>query len=174
MKKGDKLKKVAAETMDKIRAIARHIRNVEDNCLILGEQLILRGEIELGHKLIANGYVHDVSKFFGIEFEYLSIGTSTEEGVKLKQKMAVYHHQRTNLHHPEAWPGGIKEMPDVYLAEFCCDVKSRSEEFGTNLREWIDNEATTRFKFTKEDVVYKDIMKYVNLLCQKPFEDLSK
>lgn len=161
-------------TMEKIRAIARHIRNVEDNCLLLGEKLIEAGEVDLGHKLIANGYVHDASKFHGIEFEYLSIGQSNEESAKLKLKLAIHHHQTTNEHHPEFWAGGIKEMPDVYLAEFCCDIKSRSEEFGTDLRDWIDNTATQKWGFTKEDKIYKDIMRYVDILCPKPFEDLSK
>ncbi len=174
MKKTDRLKKVAEETMTKVRAIARHIRNVEDNCLLLGEKLIELGEIDLGRQLIANGYVHDASKFYGIEFEYLSLSNPTEENTKLKLKLAVRHHQTTNKHHPEAWSGGIKDMPSVYLAEMVCDVKARSEEFGTALRTWIDEEATKRYGFTKEDKVYKDVMRFVDLLCQKPFENLSK
>lgn len=175
MKKGDKLKKVAEETMDKIRGITRHIRNVEDNCLILGEKLIERGDINLGRQLIANGFVHDASKFTGIEFEYMAPGTPTvEETAKLKLKIAVHQHCSTNFHHPESWAGGIKDMPDVYLAEMACDLKARSEEFGTDLREWIDESATKKWNFTKEDKVYKELMKYVDLLCPKPFEDLSK
>lgn len=74
MKKSDRLRRDAEATMEKIRAVARHIRNVEDNCFLLGEKLILGGEIDLGKQLIANGYVHDASKFTGIEFEYLSSG----------------------------------------------------------------------------------------------------
>ena len=65
-------------------------------------------------------------------------------------------------------------MPDVYIAEMVCDVKARSEEFGTDLRKWIDEEATKRYKFTMEDKVYKDLMRFVNLLCQTPFGDLLK
>jgi len=53
MKKNDRLRHDANRTMEKIRRIARHIRNVEDNCLLLGEKLIERGEIELGRQLIA-------------------------------------------------------------------------------------------------------------------------
>jgi len=175
MKKSDRLKKDAGMVMEKIRAISRHIRNVEDNCLILGEKLIARGEIDLGKKLIANGFVHDASKFSGIEFEFMAPGGSTEEeNVKMKLKMAVHQHNSTNLHHPEAWSGGIQDMPDVYLAEMSCDIKARSEEFGTNLREWIDDVATKKWNFTKEDDVYKNLMKYVNILCPTPFEDLTK
>jgi len=173
MKKSDRLKKVAEETMTKIRAIARHIRNVEDNCQLLGEKLIERGEIDLGHKLIANGYIHDASKFWGIEWEYMSPGQPTEEeGAKLKLKLAVQHHNRTNEHHPEYW-GDIRLMPHLFLAEMVCGWKARSEEFGTSLRDWIDEQATKRFAFTKEDKVYKEIYEYVDLLCPKPFENVS-
>jgi len=175
MKKADRIKKNAELTMSKIRAITRHIRNVEDNCLILGERLINQGEIELGKQLIANGYVHDISKFYGIEFEFMSPNiTPIEEGSKLKLKLAVHHHNSTNKHHPEAWSGGISDMPDVYLAEFCCDIKARSEEFGSSLREWIDETATKKWSFSQNDEVYKKITRFVNLLCEKPFEDLSK
>ena len=122
MKKGDKIKKIAEETMAKIRSITRHIRNVEDNCFLLGEKLILNGEVDLGKQLIANGYVHDSSKFSGIEFEFLSLNNPQEENTKLKMKLAIHQHQTTNPHHPEFWSGGIKDMPDVYLAEFVCDI----------------------------------------------------
>lgn len=175
MRKNDKTKRVADETLTKIRAIARHVRNVEDNCLILGEALIIQGHIELGKKLIANGFVHDSSKFTGIEFEFMSPNQPTKEDeAKLKMKLAIHQHNSTQPHHPEYWSSGIKGMPDVYLCEMAADWKSRSEEFGTNLREWIDDEATKKFNFSKDDEVYKKIMSYVDILCQKPFENLNK
>lgn len=174
MKKSDRIKKVAEETMTKIRAIARHIRNVEDNCLLLGEKLIERGELDLGHKLIANGYVHDASKFWGVEWEHMAPGQSTvEESAKLKLKLAVQHHNRTNEHHPEYW-GDIHLMPRLFLAEMVCDWKARSEEFGTSLRDWIDEQATKRFAFVKDEKVYKEITEFVDMLCPKPFENISQ
>lgn len=175
MKKSERLKIEAEKTKQKIRAITRHIRNVQDNCILLGEKLIDNGEIELGKQLIANGMVHDVSKFGGIEWDYMSQDHPTEEeSAKLKLKLAVHQHNSTNKHHPENWSAGIEDMPDVYLAEFCCDVKARSEEFGTDLRQWIEESATKKWNFSKEDKVYKDIMRYVDLLCQKPFDNLSQ
>lgn len=173
MKRTDRLRREAEQTMAKIREIARHIRNVEDNCLLLGEKLIANGEIELGRQLIANGMVHDASKFGGIEFEYLSAHNLTGEETKLKFKMALHQHRTTNKHHPEAWSGGIKDMPDVYLAEFCCDVKARSEEFGTDLRKWIIEEATKKYEFTPNDKVYKELMRFIDLLCPPPFEQIK-
>ena len=173
MKKSDRIKKLADETISKIRAITRHVRNVQDNCLLLGERLILIGEIELGKQLIANGFIHDQSKFYGIEFEFMSPGDVVNEDVaKLKLKLAIQQHQTTNKHHPESWSGGIKDMPDVYLAEFVCDIKARSEEFGTSLRDWIDGSATKKWGFSKDEEIYNKIMKYVNLLCEKPFEKI--
>lgn len=175
MKKTDRLRKEAELTMDKVRGITRHIRNVEDNCLLLGEKFIERGDIELGKHLIANGFVHDASKFHGIEFEYMAPGVPTEkEEAKLKLKLAIHHHQKTNLHHPEAWSGGIKDMPDVYLAEFCCDVKARSEEFGTDLRQWINDKAMQKYEFKVGDELYKKIMMYIDLLCPPPFEEIKE
>jgi hypothetical protein len=169
MKRIDKVKKEAEKTMEKIRSITRHIRNVQDNCLLLGEKLIDKGEIDCGLKLIANGFQHDISKFGGIEWEHMSCGElPNHDGAKLKMKLAIHQHNTTNPHHPEFWHG-IKNMPRVYLAEFCCDVKSRSEEFGTSLKEWIDDSATKRWGFTKEDKVYKEIMEFVDLLCDRPF-----
>ncbi len=171
MKKSIRIK--AEKTMEKVRALTRHIRNVEDNCLLLGEKLITNGEVELGQHLIANGFVHDASKFHGIEWDELVVGVPTKEDeAKLKLKMAIHHHNSTNPHHPDFW-GSIKKMPSVYVAECVADWKARSEEFGTSLREWIDNAATKRYDFNKEDEVYKEIMKYVDLLCGTPFQNVT-
>jgi hypothetical protein len=73
-----------------------------------------------------------------------------------------------NPHHPEYW-GGIKEMPKVYVAEMICDWYARSTEFGTGLREWIDNVATEKFSFNKEDDIYKEIQNILNLLLDPNF-----
>lgn len=173
MKKIDRLRRKAEDTIKKIREITKHIRNVEDNCHILGERLIEQGNIDLGKHLIANGMIHDTSKYTGIEFEYMAPGQKfDEETAKLGFKLAVHQHRLTNPHHPEYW-GSIHDMPDVYLAEFCCDVKARSEEFGTDLREWINLSATQKYNFSKDEEIYKKIMGYIDLLCPKPFEEIK-
>jgi nuclear transport factor 2 (NTF2) superfamily protein len=65
-------------------------------------------------------------------------------------------------------------MPSVFLAECACDWKARSEEFGTSLRDWIDEFATKRWNFSKDDRTYKEIMAFVDLLCEKPFEQITQ
>lgn len=172
MKKSLQVK--AEHTMEKVRALTRHIRNVEDNCLLLGERLIQSGEIDLGHRLIANGFVHDASKFNGIEWDQLVIGAPTKEDeAKLKLKMAIYQHQRTNPHHVEYWSGGIDEMPDVYLAEMICDLKARSEEFGTSLMDYISEYGLKRWDITKDHKSYKRMIEFVNLLCSPQFQEIK-
>ena len=80
-----RIQKQIDDVLNKINRLTRHIRNVEDNCVLLGTKLIQRGDIELGHKLIANGMIHDASKFHGIEFEFISGNESSkEESTKLK------------------------------------------------------------------------------------------
>ncbi|SVC81897.1 uncharacterized protein METZ01_LOCUS334751, partial [marine metagenome] len=54
-----------------LKSLIRHIDNVRASCLLLGERLIENDKDELGLQLIANGHIHDASKFYGIEWEYL-------------------------------------------------------------------------------------------------------
>ena len=167
-----KLKKDIESTDGKIDGIVRHIRNVQDNCILMGEKLIAKGMIDFGKDLIARGFRHDNSKFYGIEWMNMAPGVPVQEKPdKLKLKLAVTHHNsnRHNDHHPECWYGGIHAMSRIAIAEMVCDWKARSEEFGSSLRDWIANEATKRFKFTEKDPVYAIIMEYVDMICEKPF-----
>lgn len=155
----------------KVRETIRHKMNVLDACILLGERLIEGGEIDLGRQLIANGYDHDISKFAGIEHDFLSKYDGED---KSNIKLAAEHHNRTNKHHPEFWDpkDGIKRMPRLYLAELVCDWKARSGEMGLGLVDWIEGDAKRRFNFTKRDAVYIEIMGFVNLLLNKTFEPL--
>lgn len=148
---------------DKIDEIVRHIDGVQTACRLLGERLIDNDKADLGRLLIARGYVHDNSKFYGIEWDYLVSGDSEH------LKLAISQHNRTNDHHPEYW-GGIDLMPPLCLAEMVCDWKVRSGEFGSSLRDWVDGDASKRFKYTKGSKVYSTIMYFVDLLCDKPFK----
>lgn len=149
----------------RIDQLVRHIMHVQQNCILLGNKLIDQGDEELGRGLIANGLIHDNSKFRGIEWEVLSSNDAKPDDVN----MVIRHHSKTNLHHPEYWPGGIKSMPLLYLCECVCDWKARSTEFGTGLTEWINSEASKRFGFQAGDDVHAVIMKLVGLMLEQPF-----
>ena len=156
---------------DRLDKVLRHINHVKDDCIVLGEKLILADKEDLGRKLIANGYIHDNSKLNGIEWLYL------HDEVKDKEPelffLAVNQHQQNNPHHSEYW-SDINEMPTLYLAEMCADWKARANEFGTDLREWIKDKATDKYKFTTKGRVYKDIMYFCNMLLEPLFKSQDK
>jgi len=146
----------------KIEAVLSHIQNVQRNCYRLGLLLIEIGEVELGRNLIANGQIHDNSKFKGIEFEHLFADSIILSDV-------VKHHSTTNPHHPEYW-GSIFKMPEVYLAEMVCDCCARSAEFGTSIKLWITDSATKKYGFNMEDEVGRKITFFLELLLAPAFK----
>lgn len=149
------------DAIERIEMVFNHIQNVQRSTYKLGLKLMKRGEIELGRNLIAHGQIHDNSKFKGIEFDHLQYSDPLLPEV-------VKHHQSVNPHHPEYW-GSIHDMPRVYVAEMVCDWYARSTEFGTGIREWIDNKALQKFEFSKEDPVYGVIQEMLSLLLEPSF-----
>ena len=145
----------------KIEVVLSHIKNVQRNCYKLGMWFIKNGDEELGRNLIANGLIHDNSKFKGIEWEHLFKGSHILTDI-------VKHHNTTNAHHPEYW-GSIHEMPRLYVAEMVCDIVARSQEFGTGVREWISEKATEKYDFKMGDGVGLLITKYLDIILEKPF-----
>ena len=151
--------------------LVRHIRDVQDNGLLLGQRLIDRGDTHLGLSLIKNVFQHDVSKFEGIEWEFLNVYDKKEKrraSFKRGLEMAIKQHTRSNPHHPEFW-GTIHQMPDLYVAEMVCDTKARSSEFGTDFKDWIDNVCTKKYDFSKTSPVYVKIMDFTELLISDKF-----
>jgi hypothetical protein len=115
--------------------------------------------------LIKNGRLHDISKFNEFEFEFVELnkGGSIEGFSK-----ALQFHRESNYHHPEKW-NGIKNMPSLYVAEMVCDWLARANEFGTDISQWIRNEATKRFDFKMSDPVGIEIQGYLDMLLVPPF-----
>ena len=148
---------------EKLEVLIRHIEEVQKNCRLLADRLVSddKSQFEFAKRLIANSYLHDNSKFSALEWQHLTQGDEDDKMLDI----VIEEHNSGNLHHPEYWDG-IKNMPDVYLAECCADWRTRSSELGTDLKEWIDIKATKRWNFTKRDKVYKTIMKFVNLLLE--------
>lgn len=145
--------------------LVRHIDLVRNACILLGKRLIRDGQKEFGRLVIAKGFEHDVSKFYGIEWDYMHAGPDVE---KEKLNLAIHQHTRTNQHHPEYW-GGVESMPPIAIAEMTADWYARSQEFGTSLRDWINNTAIERFKISKDSDEYKLIVKYVDILLESSF-----
>lgn len=155
--------------------LLRHIEGVRDDCLLLGRRIIERGEKgdeQLGLLLIANGQIHDNSKFKGIEWLYLNDGAWPRQDPDPHRELflaALRQHQSTNPHHPEFYPGGISDMPPVFLAEMLADWKARSNEQGSDLMEWVRGKGADRFGYTTGSRVYRTLKEFVGLLLEARF-----
>ena len=149
-----------------LKSIKRHISLVQDACDLLGTKLIESGETDLGRRLIANGMVHDNSKMYGVEWDYLRNDPEDKDLLKVAHR----HHVTTNKHHPEYWENDISHMPEVYVAEMVADWWARSSEMGTNLREWFLNEGCSKYEIAKTGSSYKRIKKYIDMLFSDNFK----
>lgn len=146
---------------EKLQAIIRHVKRVEDNCNRLAMQLA-KEDFDFALHLVQLGRMHDVSKFSAGEFRDLD-----KDSPNFKE--ALKHHRYNNPHHPEYWWDGIHQMPDIYLAEMVCDCVARAQEFGTDARQWFNEVATKKYDFTMEDDCGIKITKYLDLLLPKTF-----
>lgn len=161
--------------IQRIDELLEHKRLVLDFCIKLGKRLIQSGEFVMGRQLIANGFTHDHSKFFGIEWECIAAREDIDDPNGIKKAtlaMAIHHHNCSNLHHPEHW-GNIAKMDRLYIAEMVCDWKARATLFGTSLIDWIESEGMKRWGFTKADTVYQTIMVFVKMLCDEKFSPVQ-
>lgn len=145
--------------------LVRHIDLVREACLLLGKRLMEQGRKDFGRNIIARGFKHDVSKFFGIEWDYLHAGRDVP---KEQLELAIRQHTRTNDHHPE-FHGGINNMAEEPIAEMVCDWYARSQEFGTSLRDWIKQNAIDKFGISLESQQYKWINQFVDILLEDHF-----
>lgn len=145
--------------------LVRHVELVREAGILLGKRLIAQGRVDFGRLLIAKCHVHDESKFYGIEWDYLHQGQDVN---REDLSRAIKQHVATNSHHPEYW-GGIENMPEIGIAEMVCDWYARSQEFGTGLREWVKKEAVQRYKIDLDGDHMRWITKFLDLLLVDSF-----
>lgn len=157
----------ASNEQEQLEMLIRHIRKVQDACWELTKKLLKKGDNVFARRLIASSMSHDVSKFYGKEYDNLIKAESPE-----LLKYAVEHHQQTNKHHPEYWDGA-ENMPKLAIAEMVCDWYARSNEFGTDLRKWIKEDALTKYCISPQGKVYKVIKEFVDLLLEPAFKQMK-
>ena len=148
-------------------SLVRHIEMVRAACLLLGRRLIAEGRGHFGRLLIAKGFVHDASKFYGMEWQYMTTGQDVPPAVR---DVAIEHHRQTNAHHPEYW-GGFENMPEIAVAEMACDCYARSQEFGTDLRQWVRETAVPRYQIDTGGERYAWLEGFIERLLARPFTE---
>lgn len=147
-----------------------HKKLVLEKCQLLAKHLILNGDVETGIMLLRRGAVHDNSKFSGKEFRQLA-SIITERTKKCftdastvmtdKEKEAIELHWSNNRHHPEYY-SNLKDMTKIDILEMVCDWAARSEQYGTNLIEFVAERQRNRFNFSSE--MYQEVLEYCYLI----------
>lgn len=147
-----------------------HIRRVQDNAMILAKHWYEQGRTDFARQLLAKAMKHDVSKWAGIEWDYLHRGNDVNPEML---RRAINNHQQTNDHHPEFW-GGLENMPEVCVAEMVCDWLARAQEFGTSLKDWIKKTGARNYRFHAAPQQSTWITECVEVLLHQKFAELPK
>lgn len=142
----------------RIEKIYEHIQNVQENCYKLSKELIRDNQSKLARKLLQRGLKHDSSKFTDLEY----FGMYSEDDC-LKWA-SIENHRRNNEHHLEYHMTPL-DMSEVDIAEMACDLKARSSEFGTDIREYVKTYVSER-DISVNSKFYKSIIKYLNYILE--------
>ena len=79
-------------------------------------------------------------------------------------------HHKKNSHHPEYCVSGIHGMSEIDIAEMVCDCLARSQEFGTDIKQWFYVEAPLRYGYKNGDDVWGTIFYFLNIILTPPFK----
>jgi hypothetical protein len=148
-----------------LESICRHIIGVQNDAKILAPKIVDMGHPEIAAELLSNSLCHDASKFLGKEYAAFVLGD------KSKLVEAIKAHRVLNSHHIEYW-GDPQRMPVVYIAEMACDLHSRSSEFGTDVRGFINNTMSKTYGFKEGDKFHRKLIYFLDMLLEKPFEHI--
>lgn len=155
---------------ERIDGLLRHINLVRENCSILADKLIAKGKFELARELLKNSFLHDSSKFNGIEWTFLTDPQTTN---KAGLKYAIEHHRSVNPHHPEYYIHGIAEMPLVFKYEMIADMVARGSEMATSARDFITDVVPKKYHIDTGGALHKELIDILDMLCPRPFESVE-
>lgn len=150
----------------RLNNLTRHLDHVRDNCNRLSAYFQEIGEPENAAEIVRRGYRHDHSKFSGVEWLWLN--SEAREQNPAEFAAAVELHHQNNDHHPEYW-GSIHYMPRPALAEFVCDILARSQEFGSDVWDWVLEVAMPRYGLTQDSPTYDQVVEFLNFMLERRF-----
>lgn len=107
-----------AETLRHIRRVQSLLREVVDNLL---RRAVTHDESKL-REPEASVFAEYTAKLKGCTYD-----SEEYKSFLAGMKPALDHHYRSNRHHPEHWPGGIKDMSLLDLIEMFVDWKAATE-----------------------------------------------
>ena len=142
-----------------------HIRRVQENAMDLAKHFLRNGRQHDARVLLAKANAHDQSKWGGIEWDVLHRGPDVDKDML---SAAIKQHNHTNDHHPEFW-GGLKNMPELCVAEMVCDWLARSQELATDFRQYVKTVAAERFDFRSAPNQAAWISEFTDILLPQKF-----
>lgn len=121
--------------------------------------------------VMKRAFEHDFSKLTEEEFYGMAKFADEMQGLKdpnskisIEKEHYINLHRNRNKHHPEYWKD-INDMTELDIMELACDWCSRSEQFNTNVIEFLENGQKNRFNFPKD--IYENIKKYLLIITEE-------
>jgi len=149
------------EHIERCSKIFDHIQNVQEFCFKLAVELIKDSQQRLARQLLKRALSHDLSKFSDLEY----YGMYSED--KAIKDLAINNHRSLNPHHID-YHVNLLDMQEVDLAEMACDLRARSVEFGSSVKDYVKDFIEFR-KISPNSKFYKSVTKYLNMIIEDKF-----
>ena len=151
--------------------IYNHKQLVIETGFKLVKYLMKNNQDELALKLSKRLFVHDLSKIKEDEFYGMAKFADDVDALKDPKKqvesdkqLAINLHWERNSHHPEYWID-LNQMEDLDIMELAADWYARSEQFGTNMLEFLEIRNKDRFHFPQD--IYDKIVGYYYIIKEE-------
>lgn len=153
-----------------LQDIGEHKIFVIKCCNLLAQYLLENGREKDALDIMKRGFSHDMSKlseqeFYGMaEFaDDMKSLKNSKEKISPEKEFIINIHRDNNKHHPEYWDN-INDMTELDIMELACDWCARSEQFGTDVIEFLETRQETQFHFPKE--IYNNIETYLKIIVK--------
>lgn len=145
-----------------------HKQYMLESCNKMVKWLLNNNQEVLAIELVERAIIHDNSKFTDEEMDALGKLYETKEPLvnpdhilEDSDKDLIRTHWKNNRHHPEYFDK-ITDMMEIDIIEMVCDWYARSNQFGTDLMEFVHKRQENRFHFPNE--IYRKVIKYCNIM----------
>lgn len=154
-----------------VKRTMKHINLVNDNVNKINKIIKIDGlnDIAKEHDLDKFSYENIIPYIWMTEYyrcKNNNINFKYPDGIEELCDNASYRHCNNNKHHPEFWNKHSNNvdfcnMSYSSIVEMCADWAAMSQEKGTSLKDWVDNNVNVKWKFSPERTGF--IYKLINI-----------
>lgn len=156
--------------LKQLNDIGQHKIYVLKCSIALANYLMKNNREQEALNIMKRAFEHDFSKltdeeFYGIaKFADEMQITKDSNNISEEKEYYINLHRDNNKHHPEYWTN-IHDMTELDIMELACDWCSRSEQFNTDVIEFLEDGQKTRFHFPEH--IYNNIEKYLLIITEE-------